>query len=86
MFDEQANLVTARLNVLLDRAPETPIGPLVEPREETLLPATADLQHLAVERQPELQKARIETERAEAELASAKREYNPIFRCKAVTC
>src|SRR5207248_2294332 len=46
MFDEQANLSTARINVLLNRAPETPIGPLVEPREETLLPATADLQRM----------------------------------------
>src|SRR4029453_19652237 len=35
-FDEQANLATARLNVLLDRPPDTPIGPLVDPREETL--------------------------------------------------
>lgn len=79
MFDEQANLATARINVLLDRAPETPIGPLVEPREETLLPATADLQRLAIERQPELQRAHLEVERAEAELASARRGYAPDF-------
>jgi outer membrane protein TolC len=79
MFDEQANLATARINVLLDRAPETPIGPLVEPREETLLPATADLQRMAIGRQPELQKAHLEIERAEAELASARREYAPDF-------
>jgi cobalt-zinc-cadmium efflux system outer membrane protein len=78
-FDEQANLATARLNVLLDRAPETPLGPLIEPREETLLPASADLQRMAIERQPELQRARIEIERAEAELASARREYKPDF-------
>jgi len=79
MFDQQANLATARINVLLDRAPETPIGPLVEPREQTLLPATADLQRMAIERQPELRKAHLEVERAEAELASAKREYAPDF-------
>jgi cobalt-zinc-cadmium efflux system outer membrane protein len=78
-FDEQANLATARLNVLLDRAPETPLGPLIEPREETLLPASADLQRMAIERQPELQRARIEIERAEAELASARRDYKPDF-------
>ncbi len=79
LFDEQANVATARINVLLDRAPETPIGPLVEPHEETLLPATADLQRMAIERQPELQRARLEVERAEAELASARREYAPDF-------
>jgi outer membrane protein, heavy metal efflux system len=78
-FDEQANLATARLNVLLDRTPDTPIGPLVDPREETLLPATADLQRLAIERQPELQRARLEIDRAEAELAVAKGDYKPDF-------
>src|SRR5262249_46486167 len=79
IFDEQANLATARLNVLLDRAPETSLGPLVDPREETLLPASADLQRIAIERQPELQRARLEVERAEAELAVARRDYQPDF-------
>ena len=79
MFDEQAQLATARLNVLLNRMPETPIGPLVEPREQTMLPATADLQRLALDRQPELHRARLEIERAEAELASVRGEYKPDF-------
>ena len=79
MFDEQANIAAARLNVLLDRAPETPIGPLVEPPEQTRLPAPADLQRLAIARQPELQRARVEIEHAQAELASATREYKPDF-------
>ena len=79
MFDEQAKLAAARLNGLLNRMPETPIGPLVEPQEQTMLPATADLQRLALERQPELQRARTEIERAEAELASARSDYKPDF-------
>jgi outer membrane protein, heavy metal efflux system len=79
MFDEQAKLATARLNVSLNRAPETPIGPLLEPQEQTLLSATADLQRLALEHQPELQRARTEVERAEAELASVRSEYKPDF-------
>src|SRR5206468_7424285 len=78
-----ANLATARLNVLLDRAPETPIGPVVDPREEMLMPATADLQRMAIERQPELARARLEIERADAELASAKQEYKPDFTVQA---
>jgi len=79
MFDEQAKLATARLNVLLNRMPETPIGPLIEPQEQTMLPATADLQRLALEGQPELQRARLEIERAEAELASVRADYKPDF-------
>jgi len=78
-FDEQANLATARLNILLDRAPETPLGPLVDPREAMLMPATADLQRMAIEHQPELARAHLEIERAEAELASAKQDYKPDF-------
>jgi cobalt-zinc-cadmium efflux system outer membrane protein len=78
-FDEQANLATARLNVLLNRAPETPIGPLIEPSEEVLLPTTNALQQMAIDHQPELQKARLEVERAEAELASAKQDFKPDF-------
>ena len=79
MFDEQASIATARLNVLLDRAPDSPVGPLTEPSEQPLLLATADLQRLAIDRQPELKRARIEVERADAELASAAREYQPDF-------
>ena len=79
MFDEQARLASARINVLLNRPPETPIGPLIEPQEQTVLPATADLQRLALDRQPELQRARLEIERAEAELASVRADYKPDF-------
>ena len=79
MFEEQAGIAAARLNVLLARAPEAPIGPLTEPTEQTLLPAPTELQRLALDHQPELQRAHLEIERAEAELASAKQEYKPDF-------
>jgi cobalt-zinc-cadmium efflux system outer membrane protein len=79
LFDEQANIASARLNVLLDRAPETPIGPLIALGEQALVATSADLQRLAIDRQPEIQRARLEIERAEAELASATREYKPDF-------
>lgn len=79
MHDQEAGLALARLNVLLNRAPETPIGPLSEPREEALLPASADLQRLAIEHQPELQRARLEIARAESELTSARLERKPDF-------
>jgi outer membrane protein TolC len=79
MHDQEAGLAMARLNVLLNRAPESPIGPLDEPREETLLPSSADLQQLAIEHQPELHRARLDIERAEAELALAKLERKPDF-------
>ncbi len=78
-FDEQAKLASARINALLNRPPETPLGPLVDPPLQAVLPATADLQRQAIERQPELQRVRTEVARAEAELASVRSDYKPDF-------
>lgn len=79
MLDERAQLAEAQLNTLLDRAPDTLIGPLAEPRAEVTLPPTAELQRIALERQPELQTARLQRERAEAALAVARQDYKPDF-------
>src|SRR2546428_517627 len=78
-FEQQADLASARLNILLDRPPDAPIGPLVEPHERVLVPAAADLQRLALEQQPELQSARVQVEKTQAELAVAQRDYKPDF-------
>ena len=79
MLDEQAQTATARLNVLRDRAPESPTGTLLDAAATAPLPDTVSLQQLAMDRQPELKRARVEIERAEAELSSAKSEYKPDF-------
>lgn len=78
-FNEQASNASARLNTLMDRPPEAPIGPLLEPREQQLLSDTATLQRLAIERQPELTRSGVEIERAEAQLAVEKHELKPDF-------
>ena len=83
LLDEQAKIASARLNILMNRAPETPIGPLDDGRGPLTLPASADLQRLAIDRNPDLQRARTDIERAEAELASAKRAYAPDFTVQA---
>lgn len=79
VLEQQAALAEAQLNTLLDRAPEAPIGPLAEPSERVLLPASSVLQRLALEQQPELRTARLGVERSEAALALANREYQPDF-------
>ena len=79
MHGESAAMAAARLNTLLDRDPQTPVGRLDEPREEIVLPASADLQRLAVDRQPELRGAQAGLERAQAALAVINREYKPDF-------
>ena len=79
LFDEQAELAAARLNTLLDRSANAPIGALAEPGERVLLPPAQELQRLALAQQPELAAARLDIERAEAESAVAKREDKPDF-------
>jgi cobalt-zinc-cadmium efflux system outer membrane protein len=79
MCEEQAGIAAARLNVLLARGPEAPIGPLTEPTEQTLLLAPIEFQRLALDHQAELQRAHVEIERTEAEVASAKQAYKPDF-------
>jgi outer membrane protein TolC len=79
MHEESAATAAARLNILLDRDPQTPIGPVDEPRERVDLPSTADLQRLALEQQPELRSAQVSVERAHAALAVVNRDYKPDF-------
>ena len=79
---ERERLAQARLNTLLDRPPEAPVGGLVAPREEAVRPALAELQRMALDGQPELQAARVAIERAEAELAAERQEYKPDFFVK----
>ena len=64
---------------MLDRDPQSPIGPLAEPREEIALPTSEELQRLAIERHPELRAAQLGVERAEAALAVVNRDYKPDF-------
>lgn len=78
-LQRQAALAEARLNTLLDRRPDMPIGPLAAPRERVLLPASSVLQQRALDQQPALRTAQLGIERSEAALAVAARDYKPDF-------
>jgi cobalt-zinc-cadmium efflux system outer membrane protein len=71
---EGARMAEARLNTLLARDPSAPVGALQEPAEESPLPPVAELQRMAVERQPELAMARAEIAREEAAVAVVRSE------------
>lgn len=79
MHDETAASAAARLNTLLDRDPQTPIGPVDQPRDAIALPSSEALQQMAIEHQPELRAAGVVVERAEAALAVAKADGKPDF-------
>jgi outer membrane protein TolC len=79
MHEETAATAAAQLNTLLDRDPDMPIGALDEPREAVSLPASADLQRLALDRHPELRAAQLGVERSKASLNVIARDYKPDF-------
>lgn len=77
MANEQVRLATVRLNALLGRPPGDPFDIATDAAGEAALPAAADLERLALERQPELAEADAEIARAEAALALVRRERAP---------
>lgn len=79
MMDERARLAEAELNTLLDRPPDAPIGPIGAPHERVILPASAELQRIALEQHPELRHTLLQRERGEASLTAARTEYKPDF-------
>jgi cobalt-zinc-cadmium efflux system outer membrane protein len=79
MRRERARLAEARLNTLLGRPADGPVGALTEVREEATLPPVAELQHLAVESQPRLALARADIDRAQAAAALAHSDRKPDF-------
>jgi outer membrane protein TolC len=79
MHEEAEAMAAARLNTLLDRDPDSPIGALDEPREALMLPASGELQRIALDRQPELQAAKLVVERGRAALSVATRDDKPDF-------
>ena len=77
MLDQRKRALEAKLNSLLNRPPETPLG---EPEEVVFrkLPlATEDLQKMAIEMNPTLKGMKKMIEAKEKALALAKKEYYP---------
>lgn len=79
MLVERARMAEARLNTLLGRDPAAVVGALAEPSDDRALPPIAELQQLAVERQPELAVARAAIARAETAVEVARSERRPDF-------
>ena len=79
MHEESAAAAMARLNTLLDRDPQTIIGPVDELRERVAVPSSEALQKLALAQHPELRAAQVGIERAQAAAAVIDRESKPDF-------
>ena len=78
-FHQQADAARFHLNVLMNREADSPIGPLMDGTEQTLVAPAVDLQRVALDQQPELRMARVQVEQAEAQLKVARSESRPDF-------
>ena len=81
-LDEREQLALGRLNSLLDRPTESPVGSLAAPRGQVALPPLNELQQRAVGAQPSLIAARVAIERAEARVQMERHERKPDFFVK----
>lgn len=77
MATEEAGMAEIKLNTLLGRAPDAPVGPIAPPDAPTSLPDAADVQRVAREGQPELRGIDLELAASEAARAVAERETKP---------
>ena len=76
---QQGSAARARLNALMHRRPDGPIGELAEAKEMDLTASSRELQDLAVQQHPELRAARLRVDRAGAALAVTRLERKPDF-------
>ena len=82
-FDHDAALARARLNTLLGRVPETPVGVTGEFAMVNVLPEARTLDVLALESRPDLKAAEQAAARSHTEQTLAKKAYLPDFTVSA---
>jgi outer membrane protein TolC len=83
ILEQQEQVAAARLNTLMNRPIDAPIGPLADSANQTLVASAQQLESAALAGQPELQIARQQIARAQAELAVARQDYKPDFSIQA---
>jgi outer membrane protein TolC len=76
-FEQQAEASRLRLNALMNRPLDAPIGPLLDPVESLLVATVTEVQALAIREQPELRVARAQVELAGAQAAVARSTSTP---------
>jgi outer membrane protein TolC len=82
VLEQQSETAKAKLNLLLSRAPQSPLGEPVEPigpTEPGKRPAFEELQQMAIQNRPELQAVDLEIARSRTATALAQKQYYPDF-------
>ena len=82
VLEQQRETAHAKLNLLLSRAPQSPLGEPGEPvgpQEPGKRPALETLQQMAIQNRPELRAVDLEIARSQTATALAQKQYYPDF-------
>ena len=83
VLEQQRDSARAKVNVLMNRSPEAPLGLPIEPVALREKPTFEELQQTAIANRPELRAFKVETARSETAIALAQKQYYPDFNVMA---
>jgi outer membrane protein, heavy metal efflux system len=79
VLEQQRESAKAKLNVILNRAPQSPLAEPVEPAGPRTRQPLDELHQLAIQNRPELRALDIEIARSQTAIALAQKQYYPDF-------
>jgi outer membrane protein TolC len=79
VLEQQRETARAKLNLLLSRAPQSPLGEPAEPAGPRERRRLEDLQQMAIQNRPELRALDLELVRSQTATALAQKQYYPDF-------
>jgi outer membrane protein TolC len=79
VLEQQWESAKAKLNVLLNRVPQSPLAEPLEPPGPRARRTLEDLQQVAIQNRPELRSLDIEIARSQTAIALAQKQYYPDF-------
>jgi cobalt-zinc-cadmium efflux system outer membrane protein len=79
VLEQQRESAKAKLNVILNRAPQSPLAEPVEPAGPRTRQPLDELHQLAIQNRPELRTLDIEIARSQTAIALAQKQYYPDF-------
>lgn len=79
VLEQQLESAKAGLNVILNRAPQSPLGEPVEPAGPRTVRTLEELQQMAIQNRPELRALDIEIARSQTAIGLAQKQYYPDF-------
>jgi cobalt-zinc-cadmium efflux system outer membrane protein len=79
VLEQQRESAKAKLNVILNRAPQSPLAEPLEPTGPRARRTLEDLQQVAIQNRPELRALDIEIAKSQTAVALAQKQYYPDF-------